>query len=84
MRTSRAFPIGIRNRRPVNGKTAGTGVWDDDFLMKNSLLGLAILLGVIWVVARVVLAVSGLFLHLLGMAALALLAVWAFRQFSGR
>ena len=41
---------------------------------------LAILLLVIWVVARVVLAVTGLFLHLLWVMAIVLFAIWLLRK----
>lgn len=52
--------------------------------MKHSLLGLAILLIVIWFVVRVVLAVSGFFLHILWIAALVALAFWLFGLVSGK
>lgn len=47
----------------------------------NNLLWFAIALLVLWVVVRLVLAVTGLVLHLVWIAALLLLAVWAFKRF---
>lgn len=46
----------------------------------NALIWLAIVLLVIWVLARVVFAVTGMFLHLLWIAALIFGAIWLFRN----
>lgn len=46
----------------------------------NFLPLLAILLLVVWLVARVALAITGFFLHLLWVLALVLLAVWLIRR----
>lgn len=46
----------------------------------NFLPLLAILLLIIWVVARVVLAVTGFFLHLLWIMAIVLFAIWLLRK----
>lgn len=48
--------------------------------MRNNLLWLAGLLLVLWVFAAVTKFVVGALLHLLWIAALVLLAVWAFRR----
>lgn len=48
--------------------------------MRNDLLWLAGLLLVLWVFAAVTKFVVGALLHLLWIAALVLLAVWAFRR----
>jgi len=50
----------------------------------SKLLMLALLLLVIWVVARVVLAVTGLMLHLLWIAALVLAAIWLIQKVRGK
>ena len=50
----------------------------------RTLLWLAILLVVIWVVARLVGFVAGALLNLLWIAALVLLAIWLFRLVTGR
>jgi len=44
--------------------------------VKHTLLGLAILLVVIWIVARVVLAVTSVALHLLWVAAIVIAIIW--------
>ena len=46
----------------------------------NFLPLVALLLLIIWVVARVALAVTGFFLHLLWVLALVLVAVWLIRK----
>lgn len=48
--------------------------------MKHALIFLAILLVVIWVVARVVLAVTSLALHALWVLAIILVIVWLFNR----
>lgn len=52
--------------------------------MKYAFLGLAILLAVLWIVARLVLALSGVFLHILWIAALVFFAIWLFGALTGR
>ncbi|MDX2081622.1 MAG: hypothetical protein SFU53_12640 [Terrimicrobiaceae bacterium] len=52
--------------------------------MKYTFLGLAILLAILWVVARLVLALSGVFLHVLWIAALVFFVIWLFGVISGR
>ena len=47
----------------------------------NTLLWIAILLIVVWVIASVTKFVAGALLHLLWVVALVLLAVWLFRKF---
>lgn len=49
----------------------------------NSFLWLAILLIVVWIVARVFLAVTGAMLHLVWIIALVLLVIWAARKMTG-
>ena len=49
----------------------------------NSLIWLAVLLFVLWIVLRLVLAVSGGFLHLLWIGAIIFALIWAFRIISG-
>jgi len=44
------------------------------------LIGLAVLLVVIWIIARVVLAVTSVALHLLWIGALILVIVWAVKR----
>lgn len=46
----------------------------------NALIWLAIVLLVIWVLARVVFAVTGMLLHLLWIAALIFGAIWLFQN----
>lgn len=46
----------------------------------NTLLWIAVVLLIIWVVASVTKFVVGALLHLLWVAALVLLAIWAFRK----
>ncbi len=50
------------------------------FAYMNSLVWFALLLIIIWVVARVFLAVTGAFLHLLWIVAVILFLVWAFTK----
>ncbi|MBA2743475.1 MAG: hydrophobic protein [Chthoniobacterales bacterium] len=52
--------------------------------MKHSLLWIAILLVVIWIVARVVLAVTSVALHLLWIAAVIALVIWLISRVSNR
>ncbi|TLD69854.1 hydrophobic protein [Phragmitibacter flavus] len=52
--------------------------------MKNSLPGIAVILLVIWLVAKVVFAVTGFFLNLLWMAAVLMFVVWLFGKFFGK
>jgi len=49
----------------------------------NSFLWIAILLVVIWVVARLFLAVTGALLHVLWIIGIILLIVWAIKKFAG-
>jgi len=49
----------------------------------NSFLWIAILLVVVWVVARVFLAVTGAMLHLLWVIGIILLIVWLVKKFAG-
>ena len=49
--------------------------------MKHSLLWVALVLVVIWIVARVVLAVTSFALHLIWIAAVILFLAWLARQF---
>ena len=48
--------------------------------LMNFLPVLAILLLIIWIVARVVLAVTGFFLHLLWVMAIVLFVIWLIRK----
>jgi hypothetical protein len=50
----------------------------------HSLLWIAILLVVVWVVAKVVGFVAGALLNLLWIVALVLLAIWLFQRITGR
>ena len=50
----------------------------------RALLPIAILLVVVWIVARVVGFVAGALLHLLWIVALILLAIWVFNRVTGR
>ncbi|MBA3273072.1 MAG: hypothetical protein H0T11_04260 [Chthoniobacterales bacterium] len=52
--------------------------------MKHSLLAIAILLVVIWVVARVVLAVTSVALHLLWIFAIIAAVIWLISWFRNR
>ena len=49
----------------------------------NSFLWLAIVLVVVWLVARVFLALTGALLHLLWIIGIILLVVWVFRKVMG-
>ena len=49
----------------------------------NSLIWIAVLLVIIWVVARVFLAVTGALLHVLWIIAIIALIIWAVRKFTG-
>jgi thiol:disulfide interchange protein len=51
--------------------------------VKHSLIGLAILLVVIWVVARVVLAVTSVALHLLWVVAIIAAIIWVIGRVRG-
>ena len=48
----------------------------------NSLIYLAILLVIIWVVAVIVVKVTGFFLHLLWIAAVVLFIIWVIGKFT--
>ena len=50
----------------------------------NSLLWLALALFIGWVILRVALAMTGGILHLLWIGAMIFLAIWLFRQMTGR
>ena len=52
--------------------------------VKHSLLGIAILLIVIWVVARVMLAVTSLALHVLWIVAVIAAIIWVIGRLKGR
>ncbi|MBA3882271.1 MAG: hydrophobic protein [Chthoniobacterales bacterium] len=52
--------------------------------MKHSLLWVAILLVIIWVVARVVLAVTSIALHLLWVLAVIAIVIWLISRVSNR
>jgi hypothetical protein len=49
----------------------------------NSLVWIAVLLVVIWVVARVFLAVTSALLHIIWIIAIIALIIWAVRKFTG-
>ena len=49
--------------------------------MNHSLVWIAVALVVIWILARVVLAVTSFFLHLLWIAAIVFVIVWAAKKF---
>ena len=49
----------------------------------NSLIWLALLLFVLWIVLRVALAVSGGFLHLLWIGAIIFALIWVFQNIRG-
>lgn len=51
--------------------------------MKHALILLAVILVVIWIVARLVLAVTSLALHLLWVAAIVLAIVWIIGRLKG-
>jgi hypothetical protein len=48
--------------------------------MKHSLVWLALLLVVVWIVARVILAITSFALHLLWVIAIVLAAIWLFNR----
>jgi len=52
--------------------------------VKHSFLWIAILLVVIWIVARVVLAVTSLALHLLWVLAVIAIIIWLIKRVSNR
>jgi hypothetical protein len=52
--------------------------------VKHALIGLAILLVVIWVIARVMLAVTSVALHILWIAALIFFVIWLIRTVGHR
>jgi hypothetical protein len=52
--------------------------------MKNSPLGIAVILLVIWLVAKVVFAITSFFLHLLWIAAVLMFLVWVFGRLAGK
>ena len=52
--------------------------------MKHSLIWIAVLLVVIWIVARVVLAATSVALHLLWVVAIIAAIVWVFRRVTNR
>ncbi len=47
----------------------------------NSLVWLAIVLFILWVLAKMVFAVGSLFLHILWIAALIMAGIWLFNKF---
>lgn len=49
----------------------------------NSILWLATVLLVIWLVAKIVFTITGFFLHLLWIASVLLFAWWLFQKFVG-
>ncbi len=49
----------------------------------NSLVWIAVLLVIIWVVARVFLAVTSALLHVIWIIAIIALIIWAVRKFTG-
>jgi hypothetical protein len=49
--------------------------------MNHSYLWIAVALVVVWILARVLLAVTSFFLHVLWIAALAFLIVWLAKKF---
>ncbi len=49
--------------------------------MNHSLVWIAVALVVIWILARVLLAVTSFFLHLLWIAAIVFVIVWAVKKF---
>ena len=49
----------------------------------NSLIWIAVLLVIIWVVARVFLAVTSALLHVIWIIAIIALIIWAVRKFTG-
>ena len=49
----------------------------------NSLVYLAIVLVILWVVARVFLAVTGAMLHLLWIVAVIFFVIWIFKRVAG-
>ncbi len=49
----------------------------------NSLIWFAVLLVVIWIVARVFLAVTSALLHVIWIVAIVLLIFWLIRKFTG-
>lgn len=49
----------------------------------SKLLGLALFLLILWVVLKVALAITGIFLHLLWIAAVILAAIWLLAKLRG-
>ncbi|HEX8280674.1 MAG TPA: hypothetical protein VF551_04810 [Chthoniobacterales bacterium] len=49
----------------------------------NSLVWLAVVLVVVWIVARIFLAVTSALLHLLWIAAIVFFVIWIFRKVTG-
>lgn len=52
--------------------------------MMNVLLGIAVVLLIIWLVAKLALAVSGALLHLLWIIAIALVVIWLIGKIRGK
>lgn len=52
--------------------------------MMNALLGIAVLLLIIWLVAKLALAISGALLHLLWILAIVLAAIWLVGKIRGK
>lgn len=67
---------GGRNKPPSEGRGTNLGEM-------NYLIWVAIILGVLWIVLRVALAVTGGFLHLLWIAAVISLVVWLVGKMRG-
>ena len=52
--------------------------------MRNALIWIAIVLVIVWVLARITLAVTSLALHLLWIAAVVMTIVWIVGRFTGK
>ena len=76
------FPRGGCSRRDWFPRGTLRRLVSSSLSTMNSLVWLAIALIVLWILVRMVFAVTGFFLHLLWIAALIFAAIWLFNKFA--